>query len=236
MSQDKQTYLNRAYYGPPIPPPAKTYRRPSHGGGCRCCLLDCLCDCGCCLLSCVFKIVCSILIFIGLIALSFWLLLRPHEVKFYAVDASLAQFNFSVAAGGDTLYYDLAVNLTVRNPNRHIGIYYDEIAAGAYYEDQRFGMAALSPFYQGHENTTSLETVTFKGQNVLILSSSQSSDYGGQKKDGVFDIAVKLFVKMRIKVGWVKIGKFKPKIECDLKVPLSSSGKRFEFTKCRYDF
>ncbi|GMH09991.1 hypothetical protein Nepgr_011832 [Nepenthes gracilis] len=229
MSQEKQAYLNGAYYGPPIPPPPKTYNRPGRSGGCGCCLIDC----GCCLLGCVFKIIFSILILIGLAVLVFWLIVRPHEVKFHAVDATLTEFNFS-GSGNDTLYYNLNLDLTVRNPNRHIGIYYDEIEVRAYYLDQRFGVVEVSPFYQGHKNTTSL-SVPFKGQNVVALSSSQSSDYNSQKNEGVFDIYLKLYLKIRFKVGWVKVGKFKPKIKCDLNVPLSSSGKGFEATKCKYD-
>ncbi|GAB4833265.1 yls9-like [Ancistrocladus abbreviatus] len=234
MPQDQQPILNGAYYGPSIPPPQKTYHRPSRNPGCCCC--GCLFDCGCCLLSCVFKIIFTILFIIGLIVLVFWLIVHPHEVKFHATDASLAQFNLSTTTStGNTLYYNLALNFTIRNPNKHIGIYYDSIYVTAYYDDQRFGYTWLSPFYQGHKNTTVVGPVTLSGQNAVALSSGQSSDFDSQKSNGVFDITVKMKLNVRFKLGLVKIGKFKPKIECDLQVPLSSSGKTFQTTKCKYD-
>ncbi|GAB2272125.1 hypothetical protein Dimus_006944 [Dionaea muscipula] len=236
MSQEKQA-LNGAYYGPSIPPPQNTYLRPRRSPR-GCCLFDCLCDCGCCLLSCFFKIIFTILILIGIAVLVFWLVVHPHEIKFNATDASLTQFTLS-GSGNDTLLYDLALNFTVRNPNRRIGVYYDVIDLRAYYDDQRFSATTLEPFYQGHKNTTDLGPVTLQGQNVITASSGLSSDYSSQQSDGVFDITVKMYLKVRFKLGWVKIGKFKPKIKCDLKVPLTSSTSgntnTYQSTSCKYD-
>ncbi|KAL9256047.1 NDR1/HIN1-like protein [Drosera capensis] len=227
--------LNGAYYGPSIPPPPNTYNRPGRRGlrG-GCCLFDCLCDCGCCLLSCVFKIIFTIVILIGIAALVFWLVVRPHAIKFQTTEASVSQFNLSGSAS-DTLLYDLTLNFTVRNPNSHIGVYYDVIDLRAYYDDQRFAATELTPFYQGKKNTTDLGLVALQGQTVITASSGLSSDYSTQKTDGVFDITVKMYLTVRFKIGWVKIGKFKPKIQCDLKVPLSSSGQSFQSTGCKYD-
>ncbi|GAB4856291.1 yls9-like [Ancistrocladus abbreviatus] len=230
-------YLNGAYYDPPIrPAPPKTFYRPSPCTSSCCCCCDCLFGCGCCLLSCILKIIFAILVIIGLIVLAFWLIVRPHEVKFHTSNAVLTQFNLSSNTGtADTLHYNLALNLTIRNPNNHIGIYYDNIEVRGYYNDQRFGYTSVSPFYQGHKDTTTVGPVTMTGQSLVVLSSGQISDFGSQKSDGVFDITVKLYLKVRAKLGWVKIGKFKPKVECDLHVPLSSSGKSFQTTRCKYD-
>ncbi|KAB1222555.1 Protein YLS9 [Morella rubra] len=228
---EKQSHLNGAFYGPSIPPPRRAYNRPSRGsGGCGCCgcLFGCLCDC---IFGLIFKLVFTVLIIIGLAALVVWLVLRPNNLKFNVTDASLTQFNLD---SNNTLQYNLALNITVRNPNKRIGIYYDTIQANAYYEDQRFNTVTLTPFYQGHKNTSVL-TPAFDGQQLVLLGTSELSTFNSEKSNGIYSIDVKLNLRIRTKMGLIKIGHFKPKINCDLKVPLSSSGTStgsFETTKC----
>jgi|UniRef100_A0A2N9GIX2 hypothetical protein len=232
---DKQPHLNGAYYGPSIPPPPrKSYHRHSHGrsSGCGCfgCLFGCLCEC---IFSLIFKLVFTVLILVGIAAVIFWFLVRPNNLKFYVTDASLTQFNFTT---NNNLQYNLDLNITVRNPNKRIGIYYDTIQASTYYEGQRFDTVSLTPFYQGHKNTSLLSQV-FDGQKLVLLGTSEVSNFNSEKSNGVYSIDVKLNLKIRVKVGWIKIGHFKPKIDCGLKVPLSgsSSGGSFETTKCGLD-
>ncbi|GAB2235900.1 hypothetical protein Droror1_Dr00026345 [Drosera rotundifolia] len=223
--------LNGAYYGPSIPPPPNTYNRPGRRGvrgGC------CLWDCGCCLLSCVCKIIFTVVILTGIVALVFWLVVHPHAIKVQATDALLTQFTLS-GSGNDTLLYDLTLNFSVRNPNSHIGIYYDVIDLRAYYDDQRFAATELTSFYQGKKNTTDLGPVALQGQNVITVSSGLNSDYSTQQTDGVFDITVKMYLPMRFKIAGVKTVSLKPKIQCDLKVPLRTSGQSFQSTGCKYD-
>ncbi|GKV31916.1 hypothetical protein SLEP1_g40570 [Rubroshorea leprosula] len=221
---DKQSHLNGAYYGPAVPP-ARSYHRHGRGSGC---------GCGCCLLSLLLKLIVTAVVIVGLAVLIFWLVVRPNKVKFSVTDASLTQFNLS----DNYLNYNLALNITVRNPNKKIGIYYDRIEANAYYEDERFDTETLTPFYQGHKNTSYLNPV-FKGQNLLVLGTEQLSEYNQEKSSGTYSIDVKLNLRIRFKVWKFKIGKFKPKIECDLKVPLSSSDGSLagsvETTKCKLD-
>ncbi|GLT94783.1 hypothetical protein SLE2022_125060 [Rubroshorea leprosula] len=221
---DKQSHLNGAYYGPAVPP-ARSYHRHGRGSGC---------GCGCCLLSLLLKLIVTAVVIVGLAVLIFWLVVRPNNVKFSVTDASLTQFNLS----DNYLNYNLALNITVRNPNKKIGIYYDRIEANAYYEDERFDTETLTPFYQGHKNTSYLNPV-FKGQNLLVLGTEQLSEYNQETSSGTYSIDVKLNLRIRFKVWKFKIGKFKPKVECDLKVPLSSSNGSLagsvETTHCKLD-
>ncbi|KAB1222557.1 Protein YLS9 [Morella rubra] len=224
---EKQPPLNGAYYGPSIPPRSRSYRSQGRGSGCG--------PCGC-LFSFLLKLIFSVAIVIGLAVFVFWLIFRPHRVKFHVTDASLTQFNYTT--NNTTLYYNLALNLTIRNPNKKIGIYYDRLEARAYYEDRRFSTAPLTSFYQGHKNTTVLNPV-FKGQQLLLLGADELSVLNSEKSAGVFDIDVKLYLRVKFKLGKIKTWGVKPKISCDLKVPLSSNGKAavgFETTKCNIDF
>ncbi|XP_059646591.1 NDR1/HIN1-like protein 10 [Cornus florida] len=232
MADAKQPHLNGAYYGPSIPPPRKAYHRPGRGSGCNPC--TCLCSC---IFNLIFQIVFTVLVAVGIALLVFWLIFRPNKVKFHVTDATLTDFNFSTST--NTLYYNLALNMTIRNPNKRIGIYYDRIEARAYYEDQRFDAVTMTPFYQGHKMTNTLSPV-FQGQNMVMLGSSEVSKYNSDKSDGIYNIDVKLYLRIRFKLGAIKTPKFKPKIECDLKVPLHSNGTilsgTFETTKCDIDW
>ncbi|XVF55839.1 hypothetical protein PTKIN_Ptkin06aG0068900 [Pterospermum kingtungense] len=223
---EKQSHLNGAYYGPSVPPATRNYHRPGRGSDC---------GCGCCILKLLFNIIITAVVIIGLAVLVFWLIFRPSKVKFHVTEVSLTEFNLT----NNTLHYNLAVNMTVRNSNKRIGIYYDRIEARAYYEDQRFATETLTPFYQGHKNTSFLNTV-FKGQQLVVLGADETSDFNQDKTLGIYSIDVKLYLRIRFKLGRVKTGRFRPKISCDLKVPLTSTNGSVasfpENTRCGWDF
>lgn len=227
--------LNGAYYGPSIPPPRKDYHRPGRGGG-GCCCNPFSCCCSClmnCICTCICQILCTILVIAAIVIVVLWFIFRPNIVKFYASDASLTEFDLS----NNTLRYNLEVNLTIRNPNRRIGIYYDQIEARAFYRGQRFATVQLTPFYQGHKNTSDL-TAEFKGQNVVMLGTKELSEYRDDKNSGRFAIDLKLYLRTRFKFAFMKLIRLKPKIGCDLKIPLSSNGTaasgNYEFTTCHF--
>ncbi|KAI3957981.1 hypothetical protein MKW98_020623 [Papaver atlanticum] len=191
--------------------------------------MGCFSSIVCCVPKCIFKIILSILVAIGIAVLIVWLILRPiNRLKYQVDNASLTQFNVT---GNDMLHYDLAVDLNLRNPNKKIGVYYDQIEARAFYDGQRFDSVMLTPFYQGHKNTTILRPV-FKGQHLLP---NVLGEFNQDKADGKFNVEVKLYLKMRFKAGLVKTTKFKPKVKCEFQVPVGSS-VRFTPEKCDYDW
>lgn len=222
--------LNGAYYGPAIPPP-RSYHRPRRGGG-GC--FDCLCGC---IFNLIFKIIFTILILIGIAVFLFWLIVRPNVVKVHVTNATLTQFNYT---NNNTLNYNLALNVTVRNPNKRLGIYYDYIEARALYEDVRVDSDFLDPFYQGHKTTNELNPV-FKGTKVIVLGADQTSEFNKEKNEGIYEIDVKMYLRVRFKLGVFKTKTLKPKITCELRVPLTSAGGAspavggFQRTKCDWD-
>ncbi|KAK7284797.1 hypothetical protein RJT34_19550 [Clitoria ternatea] len=220
--------LNGAYYGPSIPPPQKTYHRPGRGGGC----FDCCCGC---IFSLIFKLVLTVIIIVGIVVFLVWLIVRPNVVKVHVTDATLTQFNYT----GNTLNYDMVLNITVRNPNKRLGIYYDRIEARAMFQGARFHSEFPGPFYQGHKTTNLLNPV-FKGQQVLSLNDDQTSEFNKEKSTGVYEIDVKLYLRVRFKLGVFKTKTLKPKVTCDLHIPLNSGNgasppATFETTKCDWD-
>ena len=237
--------LNGAYYGPSIPPPQQKSHRPrSHGGGCCCCGGILRCCCGC-IFDCVFGLICKILttliIIIIIVAVLLYFIVRPNVVKFHVTNATLTQFNFT---NNNTLHYNLVLNMTIRNPNKRVGIYYDNIEAHALYHDVVFANQTLEPFFQHKKNTTVLGTV-FKGQGVVVLGDDKGSKVEEEKGSGVYGIDLKVDMKVRFKLGLLKTGKVKPKARCELKVPLvtisrngttSTAENGFHDTECDWGY
>ncbi|EXB88715.1 hypothetical protein L484_015404 [Morus notabilis] len=117
-----------------------------------------------CWFCCFYCIILTII----LASFIFWLIFLPQELKFTATDASLAQFNLSTA-DNSTLSYDLVLNITIRNPNKRVSMYFDRVQVATNYRKKRFATVTLNsttPFYQGHKNTTVLHPV-LRGQQVL---------------------------------------------------------------------
>ncbi|XP_058087909.1 NDR1/HIN1-like protein 10 [Magnolia sinica] len=190
-------------------------------------------SCGpCCLLSTLFKLIISL----GITALVLWLIYRPSKMRVFVGSATLTEFNLT---NNNTLHHNLALDVAIRNPNKRISFYYDKLEATAYYEGERFSYAPLPTFYQGHKNTTDLHPV-FSGQVAIPLKSSGVVDFNSEKEEGFFSINVKIYAKIRFKIGPLKTNHYKPDFECKLKVPLkmngSSSTVEFTGTKCDVDF
>lgn len=225
MGEAKGTgaHLNGAYYGPPIPP-SRSYH--SHGRSSSCC-------CGpCCLLSAILKFIVSLVIIVGIIVLVLWLVLRPARIKVHVDQARLTRFNLT---DNNLLHYNLSLDISVRNPNRRVGIYYDRLEARAFFNGQRFHSAFLPTFYQGHKNTTMLYP-SFNGEQMLVLSSGDVNEFNKQRDDGLFKVEVKIYSRIRFKVWRIKTNKYKPDADCDLKIPLAGNGSAFSRTKCDIGF
>jgi hypothetical protein len=72
----------------------------------------------------------------------------------------------------------------------------------------------------------------FLGQKMLMLDNDQVFDFNKDKSFGIYDIHVKLYFKIRFKLGNSISRTYKPKVKCDLKVPLrSSNNATFTFTR-----
>lgn len=79
----------------------------------------------------------------------------------------------------------------------------------------------------------------FSGQHVMPLGSDDLAQYNEEKASGAFNIDVKLYFRIRFRLGDVISGDYHPRVKCELKVPLSSNtttASGFEPTKCDVDF
>uniref|UniRef100_A0A7N0UWL8 Late embryogenesis abundant protein LEA-2 subgroup domain-containing protein n=1 Tax=Kalanchoe fedtschenkoi TaxID=63787 RepID=A0A7N0UWL8_KALFE len=211
---DKQNNLNGGFYGPSIPPPTNTTLRGASGSS------SCLCNFFCI----IFKIILALVIIVGLLILILWLVYRPLKLKFHVTDAALTQFDLS---DSNILKYNLAVNISARNPNKRVVVYYEKIEVNAYYAEQRFGSASLNGFYQGTKNTTVWSPV-LHGQSLLVLNSPDALTYfDAQKSNGIYSISLKVLLGLKYEYGTFKSATMTPKVECYFNVPLSGYGSSY---------
>ncbi|CAN8270097.1 unnamed protein product [Cochlearia groenlandica] len=246
MGYKEPPHLNGGYYSSSIPPPSNPRRRfntPDFGCYFFRCLGGCLGGClrcfGCCIISLICNILIAVAVVLAVTAIVIWLIFRPNAVKFHVTDANMNRF--SLDPNTSNLDYDLDLNFTIRNPNQRLGVYYDEINVTGYYRDQRFGSGEISPFYQGHKNTTVIGA-RIEGRSLTAIDDGVRSVMKEEERSGVYTIDAKVRVSVRFKYWVIKSWRFKPKFKCDdLKVPLGSasnltSGFKFQPVKCGFDF
>ncbi|KAH7663549.1 Late embryogenesis abundant protein LEA-2 subgroup domain-containing protein [Dioscorea alata] len=215
MADYRQSNLNRAYHGPAIPPSRTRF--------------PCITK----FLKCIFSTIITIAIFHLLLLLIF----NPKEIKPYVQTATLSTFNLSTTTTTNStnfLTYNLTMDLTIRNPNKRISLYYDYIETQALYDDSRIGFKILDPFYQGKKNTAVLHPQF--SNRTAVLNDSVVSTYKRDKGEGFFYVNVKVYTRIRLKVWGFNISGFKPEFECSLKLPApTSSGSAvstFDRTTC----
>jgi len=166
---------------------------------------------------------CCLVVLFVITIIVFWIIVSPSSVKFHVTDAILTEFNLT----NNNLYYNFKVNVTVRNPNNNIIVYYRRINAIAWYKDNDFSRISLTPFDQGHKNTTFLGPIEFKGNAIIKLGRQQLNEYSDETRLGIYkDLAADFDIRIRAKYGsFYKSGRFKPPVvQCRrLRVPLASS-------------
>ncbi|KAH6773791.1 Late embryogenesis abundant hydroxyproline-rich glycoprotein family [Perilla frutescens var. frutescens] len=80
-----------------------------------------------------------------------WLSLRPHRPRFHVQEFSIP----ALAQQGGFENAAVIYNITARNANQIMGVYYDSMHLAVYYQEQIIGGSpVLFPFYQKPKNTT----------------------------------------------------------------------------------
>lgn len=212
---DKQPYLNGNFYGPAVPPPSKTSRRRR-------------------ILCTILKVKIALIVVIGILLLILGLVYRPEKLEFNVSSAKLTQFNIT----NNQLFYNLALNVTIRNPNKRYRVYYDNTQMDVFYKNQRLDIRWLPAFFQDTKTTVVLIPDNFEGQRRMFLTGDDNVEYTSEKAAGLYSIDVKFFLWLRMKSGKVVL-KYKPKVYCGFKVPLingPNSSFLFPNTACDFSF
>lgn len=152
---------------------------------------------------------------VGVVTFILWLSLRPHRPRFHVHKFSVA--NLGEGGAGFT---EITFNVTARNSNQNIGIYYDSMEASIYYKDQRVAETSLLfPFYQEPKNTTVIYD-ELKGTTITITenSSERTSELINDVAKGTLLFRLELTSTIRFKVSTWKSKSHRMHTSCDVGV------------------
>ena len=149
----------------------------------------------------------ALVIGVGMSIFLAWLILRPHKPRYYVDYVSLSQLNVTDRVVNSRMDF----NITARNPNSKMGIYYHKMEWNLYYEDERIASAYTVPFHQGPKTTTVLQPILI-GNEYVISTDEIARDL--EALDRPLELRLKLHASLRFKVGICKSWKFKMRVEC----------------------
>ncbi|KAK4258937.1 hypothetical protein QN277_005331 [Acacia crassicarpa] len=119
----------------------------------------------------------SFLAVVAIITFVLWISLRPHRPRVHVHGFSISGLNPGSEFNNAQIYF----NLTTRNSNQNIGIYYENMNGSAYYRDHNIGSKPLlRPFFQEPKKTTVVGGVL--GGPTLKISDALWTDMLGDKK------------------------------------------------------
>ncbi|OIT04715.1 PREDICTED: NDR1/HIN1-like protein 12 [Nicotiana attenuata] len=158
----------------------------------------------------------SILSFIFLL----YLTLHPTKPNFTLREADIYQLNLS--GPRQLLNSSIQLTLVSKNPNKKVGIYYDEFQVYASYKGQQITLyTSLPPFYQGHEDSNFLSASLIG--NGLPVDPSFGSEVQRDQSAGKLVMNLKASGRLRWKVGtWVS-GRYRFNVDCVAIMPFGPS-------------
>ncbi|OIV96918.1 hypothetical protein TanjilG_00500 [Lupinus angustifolius] len=144
-----------------------------------------------------------------LLILLIYLILLPSKPQFSLTQVDIYQLNLS----GPKLNSSIQLTLLSKNPNKKVGIYYDEFQVYATYKGQQItGYTSMPPFYQSNEESNLL-TASLVGNGVPVAPSI-GYEVGRDQSSGRLVLNLKVNGKLRWKVGtWVS-GHYRFNVNC----------------------
>ncbi|KAK4360447.1 hypothetical protein RND71_019399 [Anisodus tanguticus] len=198
----------------PLKPPKK-----------RCCCKRCLCW-TCCLFF-------LLIILLGIAAAVIYFVFQPKIPKYSVDSMRITQLNLN---NDTSLSATFNVNITARNPNKKIGIYYENGShLSVWYKGTNLCEGSLPKFYQGHKNTTILNVnLTGQTENATNLLRLLQED----QQTGKIPLNIRVKVPVRIKLGKLKLMKWKFLLKCRLNVDSLSPNNviRIRDNRCKVRF
>jgi hypothetical protein len=189
---------------------------------------SCCCRCFCWTISLLLLLV----IIIGAVIGILYLVFQPKLPKFSIDKLQVTQFTTGT---DDSLNSTFDVTVTARNPNKKIGIYYEDGSQiSGWYTGTKLCEGALPKFYQGHRNTTVLIlSLTGQTQNATGLVSELQQQ---QQETGNIPIDIKGNQPVRVKLGKLKLFEVKFKVSCRLLVDAISANNEItiQSSSCKF--
>lgn len=164
----------------------------------------------------------GIIVFLFIILLTIlliWAILRPTKPTFILLDATIYAFN---ATQPNFLTTNFQVTLSSRNPNDHIGVYYDRLDTYITYRSQQITYrTAIPPSYQGHKEFDVWSPFVY-GTDVPVAPFNYVSLSQDQSNGNMF-VTVKIDGRVRWKVGAFISGHYHLHVRCPAFISLGSS-------------
>ncbi|KAI3765179.1 hypothetical protein L2E82_15206 [Cichorium intybus] len=165
----------------------------------------------------VSKLICSVflslLFIVGLITFILWLSLRPHRPRFHIREFSIP----SLPQPNGLATASATFNVTARNANLNIGIYYDTMHLTLYYQNLNIGeKPMLFPFYQSPKNTTIVQG-SFSGTSFLV-DEARWAQFQADRTRGIVSFRLEVASSIRFKVATWESKTHKVHANCDIRV------------------
>ncbi|XP_074585815.1 NDR1/HIN1-like protein 6 [Curcuma longa] len=201
----------------PLPPPKRRRR-----GGCCCRLL-------CCAICAALVLAVALAVTAGVLYLVFDPKLPSYSVDRLRVAAFGVDANLTARATFD-------VTVTATNPNKGIGIYYEQGSRlSVLYAGYELCEGSLPAFYQGHRNTTVL-AVGLTG--AARLGSELMRELLRQEQGGAVPLDFAGDVPVRVKLGRFKLWKVTSRVRCALVVDSLNANVQIKIrsSSCKFSF
>lgn len=172
-----------------------------------------------------------LIILVGATAGILYLVFDPKIPKYSVDRLSVSVFDMD---NNMTVRASFNVTVTARNPNKKIGIYYEDGSdLSVWYSDSRLCNGSFPVFYQGHRNTTVVDVVlTGEAQ----LGSELLAELQQQQQTGTIPLLFKGDVPVRVKFGSLKLWKVTSRVRCHLVVNSLSASNQISIksSSCKF--
>ncbi|KAM3206793.1 hypothetical protein ACQJBY_062141 [Aegilops geniculata] len=132
--------------------------------------------------------------FIGVLSLLIWLIYRPRTIQMAVDSATLWRFNLNSTTSPPVLSYNLTAGVSISNPSKRVSVYYDRLQVEGFYQEERFGRAALPLSFQGVQRTDAVRA-TLQGSSAGYFDNAAGSG------TGVFPVDLWVVGTVRYKYG-----------------------------------
>lgn len=180
-----------------------------------------------------FCLILLVIVLLGILAAIIYFAFQPKIPKYSINSLRITRFNL-----GDDMSLSAAfnVNITARNPNKKIGIYYEGGShISVWFTGSKLCEGSLPKFYQGHRNTTMLN-LTLNGQTDNATDLFQR--LRAQQQTGNIPLNLRAKVPVRLKLGKLKLTKWKFLVRCRLNVDSLAQDNviRIRNSSCKFRF
>ncbi|KAK9043044.1 hypothetical protein V6N11_071395, partial [Hibiscus sabdariffa] len=161
----------------------------------------------------------------AIVILLVWAILHPSKPRFLLQDVTIYGFNLTAP---NMLTSNLQITLASRNPNNRIGIYYQKLDVFASYHNQQITLPTLLPrTYQGHRDITIWSPFLY-GNAVPVAPFLEAALTGDMNGGGLVMLDIKVFGKVKWKVGsWIS-GRYQINVRCPAYISFSDQIKSFQ--------